>query len=414
MPSDVVVFKKGSTYAAFNRLDLQVAYGADREATISAVRNDKISLQTLQKEALEKKVDFRVLYLMLTDNCNFDCSYCYEKGMHKRGNMSAELAEKAIRMMFYNLRSRPNLPYFLHFYGGEPLLNFPVLKSATLFFRKETARMMREAHVTVVTNGSLLTREIAKFLKDNQVIVCLSVDGRKAINDSERKAKNGSSTYESIVKAFRIARSVGLNPNISFTIGPHNMKRLRKEIAFLNKTFKPGRIVLNPPVITSMEDLKLAREAFCNLVKLREYLWDQNDSDGNLPLFVKRFVQRELSWHHCQCHRHQLVVRSDGVVGPCLFLQNNSTYFNTTVDTLSKSYTDGSPFEMFTRRLAVNIKKCSACPALMLCRGGCAANVINIGEDINSPDPLMCCFSKGLLEELIWSIYKLNPSEIPL
>lgn len=412
MSKDVIVFKRNETYAAFNRLDLEVAYGNDVSNTVAAVINKKVSVAAFRKLAAQQKVDFRVLYLMLTNYCNFDCKYCYEKELTpKIKNMSTKLARKSIRVMLYNLRSETSKPVYLYLYGGEPLLNLPALKAATLFFRKETLKLKRESYINVVTNGSLLTKEIAKFLKNNSVNVSISIDGSKAVNDSERIAKNGSSAYDNASSAIMVARSVGLPVDLSLTIGYHNIERIKEQVEFLSEVFKPGRIVLNSPIVKSEEDLKLARSAFSKLIKLRKYLWDNDNAEGTLPLFVKRFVQKERGWQHCPCHRHQLVVRCDGVVGPCLLLQNEGAYFKHTIDELAKTYSENSPFEEFTDRASVNIKECAKCPAIMICRGGCAANALKMNGSTHKQDPMLCSFANEILEEIIWSTYELRPSE---
>ncbi len=414
MHKNILVFKNKGRCAAFNRLTLNVAYGNDSAKVTSAVKDNKISLSAYRKRAAQQKVDFRVLYLILTNNCNFNCKYCYEKGlMPKSKDMSAELAKKSIDVMLYNLHADANKPYYLYFYGGEPLLNFPVLKSATLYFRRETSKLKAEAYVSVVTNGSVLTEEIVKFLKDNDVDLSISLDGNKSINDSKRTTKGGSSAYESASKAIGLAQSVGLKFDISFTIGYHNVDKIKEQVDFLENTFRPRRIILNVPVVRNMKDLRLAQKAFGHLIKLRKYLWDSNNTDTILPQFVRRFVDKEYGWRHCPCQRHQLVVRCDGVVGPCLLLQNNNTYFDHTIDELVRAYNENGPFKEFMGRVSVNIKECAKCPALMFCRGGCAANALNINGSLLKPDPLICAFANNILKDLVWSVDELRPENGP-
>ena len=399
-----------STYAAFNRLTLEVAYGASAEEAERAVRNAKVSLDKYKTLAEGQKADIRILNLILTNNCNFNCKYCYETGaMHGSKLMSPDIAKKAIDVL-YDLPSNDKKPYYLYFYGGEPLLNFKVLKYAALRFKEEASRLHRESYMGLVTNGSLLTMEMANFFKEMGIDLAVSLDGQKIITDSQRIMKNGSSAYDAAANAIAIARAADLKFDISFTIGRHNISCIKTQIDYLEREFHPQRIMLNIPVVRTADDLNLARQALKEVIKLRKYLWERDNTDAILPRFAERFVEKDLGWMHCPCQRHQIVVGPEGATGPCLMLYNNNAYFRLKIDQISEGHMDNGPFTELMSRIPVNIKNCRECPALMLCRGGCAANAVNLYNTLLKPDPLMCSSASQILENFIWDAEKMRSS----
>lgn len=416
MSKDLFVFYKSGTYCAFNRLTMDVAYGDTKESVMEAVRNESVNLELYDRLADEQCADYRVLYLILTDNCNFNCEYCYERDFGKASkNMTFETAKKVINVLIHDLPSNPKKPYYLNFYGGEPLLNFPVLKASVEYFIESIKKFGGEYYISIVTNGALITDDVAEFFKCNKIDVFVSLDGSNGVNDYQRKAKNGQSAYDCAAKALRTLSKHGLEANISFTITHNNIDGIEKQIEFLEKEFNTKRIILNPLVIQNKDGLKFARQTFGKLVEFREYLWSRNNTELTLPQLVSRFVSHDYGWKHCACQRHQVVAKPDGTVGPCLLQQNNDKYFNKSIDDIvnCKDHAD-KLFPEFFDRVSVRIPECRDCIALMLCRGGCASNAINIFGDPNKPDLLMCSSAKDVIENIIWDAYKSRPSGKPL
>lgn len=139
--------------------------------------------------------------LQLTQNCNFRCSYCIYSGnnndkqrQHTNVVMSFDTAKKAIDFLCEHSRDSNFLN--ISFYGGEPLLEFELMKKATEYAKKK----LFGKHLTfnMTTNGSLFTNEIVEFCIDNEINVLVSLDGPKEIHDKHRKFANGKGTFDVI------------------------------------------------------------------------------------------------------------------------------------------------------------------------------------------------------------------------
>ena len=144
------------------------------------------------------------LTLQLTQNCNFKCSYCAyanpaigQQRTHSSQNMSVEIAKKAVNFLFAHSMNicSPNIG----FYGGEPLLNFSLLKEVVEY--ADELFQGRTLSYSMTTNGSLFTDEVIEFCLAHNIIVLVSLDGPKEIQDQNRKlAATGGGTFDIVMK----------------------------------------------------------------------------------------------------------------------------------------------------------------------------------------------------------------------
>ncbi|HSQ14932.1 MAG TPA: radical SAM protein, partial [Candidatus Binatia bacterium] len=163
----------------------------------------------------------RTLVLLLTTSCNLACRYCYEdreegcaSAGDGRGGPGAAAGGGTPREM--SLESlRGGVAYLLEhagagrkvsvtFFGGEPLLRFPLIRSAVGEARRMATERGKEISFSITTNGTLLTRETAGFLKENGISVCLSIDGPREIHDRNRPYASGRGSYEDVARGIEL------------------------------------------------------------------------------------------------------------------------------------------------------------------------------------------------------------------
>lgn len=150
----------------------------------------------------------RTLVLMLTFSCNLACRYCYEEreeGCAPRvdagGTQQGMSIDTLRRSVGYLLdHSAGSRKVSVVFFGGEPLLRFPLLRSAVGEARTMARERGKEISFSLTTNGTLLTREIAGFLQENRVSVCISIDGTPEIHDFNRAYASGRGSYEDVTR----------------------------------------------------------------------------------------------------------------------------------------------------------------------------------------------------------------------
>lgn len=147
--------------------------------------------------------------LQLTQDCNFRCKYCIysedknqKQRSHTHKSLSLDTAKKAI--LFYRDHAVDANMYNVGFYGGEPLLQWDLLKEVVLFAEKELDGKFLTFSLT--TNGSLITEEKAEFLEKHNVSVLVSMDGVKALNDANRVFPDGSGTTDTVLKNIAMIR----------------------------------------------------------------------------------------------------------------------------------------------------------------------------------------------------------------
>jgi uncharacterized protein len=148
-------------------------------------------------------VPLQTLVVNVTNQCNLSCTYCYEYGEDKiveteNGKqpkfMSEETARASVDFMLRAAGDNPTA--HLTFFGGETLMNFPVLKSTMAYARARAAEVGKQVDFSLTTNATLLRPEIIEFLAENRVGVTISIDGPEDLQDKFRVFKNGMGSYE--------------------------------------------------------------------------------------------------------------------------------------------------------------------------------------------------------------------------
>ena len=146
----------------------------------------------------------KALCLHIAHDCNLACRYCFaEEGEYhgRRALMSFETGKKALDFLIANSGNRRNLE--VDFFGGEPLMNWQVVKDLVAYGREQEKIHNKNFRFTLTTNGVLLNDEIMEFCNREMSNVVLSLDGRREINDKMRPFRNGSGSYDMIVPKFQ-------------------------------------------------------------------------------------------------------------------------------------------------------------------------------------------------------------------
>ncbi len=141
----------------------------------------------------------RNIALFITQNCNLRCTYCYGDGggYGSSGHMALGTARRAVEWLIEHSGAVKKLG--ISFFGGEPFLNFPLMKEVVAYAKKRGEEAGKEFEFGVTTNASLLDEKKIAFLKENKVMPLVSFDGSKEIQDAQRPFKGGRGSYEAIV-----------------------------------------------------------------------------------------------------------------------------------------------------------------------------------------------------------------------
>ena len=146
----------------------------------------------------------KALCLHIAHDCNLACKYCFaEEGEYhgRRTLMSPDVGKKALDFLIANSGNRQNLE--VDFFGGEPLMNWQVVKDLVAYGREQEKQHKKHFRFTLTTNGILLNEEVMEFCNREMDNVVLSIDGRKEVHDRMRPFRKGAGSYEWIVPKFQ-------------------------------------------------------------------------------------------------------------------------------------------------------------------------------------------------------------------
>jgi uncharacterized protein len=200
-------------------------------------------------------VPLTTMVLNVTNQCNLSCTYCYEYGADKivdtaNGKqpkfMTEETAREAVEFMLKESGASPVA--YLTFFGGETLMNFPVLKRTVGYARERAAACGKQVHFSLTTNATLLRPEIIEFLADHDIGVTVSIDGPQDIQDRFRVFQNGRGSYDLVApKIEQLLRRHTTRPigaRVTLASGTVDVKRiyrhLTEELGFSEVGFAPA------------------------------------------------------------------------------------------------------------------------------------------------------------------------------
>ena len=240
-------------------------------------------LKELQEAGLLFSPDFSVpdtfaeepilksLCLHVAHDCNLRCGYCFadtgDFGGH-RALMSKEVAQKAIEFAIKGSKKRHNLE--LDLFGGEPLMNMPVVKFIVDYVRKREKETGKNIKLTLTTNGTLLTDEIVTYLNDNRVMLVLSLDGSKKTHDHMRPYPGHLGSFDKAVEGFKkvIESRRGRNYNLRGTY-THNIPHFADDVLAM---LEVGSEISMEPVVGTNEPYVLTEDDWQILDKEYEKL----------------------------------------------------------------------------------------------------------------------------------------------
>ena len=192
------------------------------------------------------------MVLNVTNQCNLACTYCYEYGEDKivdteHGKQAKFMAEQTAHDSVDFLMRESGRVAHLTFFGGETLLNFPVLKSTIAYARQRAAEAGKEIDFSLTTNATLLKPEIIEFLAEHQVGVTISIDGPREMQDRFRVFHNGAGSYDvvapKIKELLRVHRTRPIGARVTLTSDTLDITRiyrhLTEEIGFWEVGFAP-------------------------------------------------------------------------------------------------------------------------------------------------------------------------------
>jgi len=346
----------------------------------------------------------KAMCLHVAHDCNMICKYCFgDKGAFEgvRSLLSFETGKKAIDFLLEHSGARRNLE--IDFFGGEPLMNFDVVKRLVTYGREAEKVYKKNIRFTITTNGLLLDDVKADYINENMDNVILSIDGRREINDNMRRTVNDKGTYDIITKNYLrfvekrkgtyYVRGTFTRENLDFS---EDVKHLADQ-GFQNISIEP--VVTDPSVSFALRD-EDRDDIFREYDKLTDLYLEYARSGKqfaffhfNIDLEQGPCVVKRVSG--CGAGTEYVAVTPEGDIYPCHQFVGNQDF------KLGNVYDDcfeNRLYDEFNRAHIYNKKKCRECWAKFYCSGGCHANAYHMNRDIREPYALGCELEKKRIE----------------
>ncbi len=401
--ADEIIARLHSTY---NEMEITEAI----EEVNQLKEDGQLFTQDIYQPFVEKFKETRqtvvkALCLHIAHDCNLACKYCFaEEGEYhgRRELMSFEVGKKALDFLVANSGNRVNLE--VDFFGGEPLMNWDVVKQLVEYGRSLEEKNNKKFRFTLTTNGVLLNDEIMEYLNKEMSNVVLSLDGRKEVNDNMRPFRTGKGSYDLIVPKFQklaesrnqtdyYVRGTFTRDNLDFS---EDVKHFA-DLGFKQMSIEPVVGPEEDPYSIREEDLPVIMEEYDKLAL--EYIKREKEGKGfnffhfMIDLNQGPCVYKRLSG--CGSGTEYLAVTPWGDFYPCHQFVGNEEF-------LMGNVSDGIVREdLITKFSNCNVyskEKCKNCFARFYCSGGCAANSYNFHGTINDAYDIGCEMQKKRVE----------------
>ncbi len=349
--------------------------------------------------------EIKALCLHAAHDCDLRCTYCFAATGSFHGGrslMTAEVGRAALDFLFARSGSRNVLE--VDFFGGEPLLNFPMVKETVAYGRELERKTGKRVRFTLTTNGMGLTDEVGEFLNREMYNVVISIDGRPEVHDALRKTVSGDGSHATILANAK--RFVATRGDKSYyvrgTFTNRNLDFADDVLYLADQGF--GNVSVEPAVLDSRSPLALGTEhldailvEYGRLAQLmatrrregRNFLFFHFNIDfGGGPCVYKRLSG-------CGAGSEYLAVTPQGDLYPCHQFVGEPQFLLGNVMTGELDTTRMKPFR---RDPAVELEKCRSCWAKMYCGGGCAANAWHQNGNLNEPYDLECRMERRRVE----------------
>jgi uncharacterized protein len=346
----------------------------------------------------------KALCLHVAHDCNLRCVYCFgDTGAFDgdRSLMSFETGKKAIDFLIAHSGARRNLE--VDFFGGEPLMNFDVVKQIVNYGDAAAEQIDKNIRWTMTTNALLLDEEKADYLNQTMDNIVLSIDGRPKIHDLMRPSANGRGTYDTVIKNIKHLRDIRKGKYYLRGTFTKNNLDFSKDVCHLADMGFPN--ISMEPVVTSDENTfaitaddipsilteyeKLA-DIYLNYAKSgKQFAFFHFNIDPTQgPCVIKRVSG-------CGAGTEYAAISPQGDIYPCHQFVGNEDF---KLGNLNDKSFENTLYDKFNEAHIYNKTACRKCWAKFYCSGGCHANAYYSNDDLLIPNEISCILEKKRVE----------------
>lgn len=394
----------------YNLTDVQFdeAYSEVKELEEGSMLFTNDNFYDLSLDVVNRPTNVKAICLNVAHTCNLSCEYCFAKGGKYHGPdaiMTTETAKKAIDFLISNSGNHYNLD--VDFFGGEPLMNWNVVKETVDYARSLEEKYNKHFNFTLTTNGMLLDDDKIDYLNENMKNVVLSLDGRRETHDEFRKTIGGNGSFDTVVPNFQnfVNKRGDKEYYIRGTYTANNLDFTNDVKTYLDLGFK--RTSLEPVVGNSESEYALKDNDLETLYKEYEKLADMMiEAIDNNDEFIFYHYMIDLENGPCAHKRisgcgsgtEYMAITPTGDLYPCHQFVGNDDFI---LGDLENGIIRNDIIDTFKKCNCYSKEECKSCWANMYCSGGCAANNYNANGDINKTHEYSCKLFRKRIEMAI-------------
>ncbi|MBR4857757.1 MAG: thioether cross-link-forming SCIFF peptide maturase [Clostridia bacterium] len=379
---DDVIAEISSKYADIPLSDIEECYGQICELKDAGKLFAPETFEPMAGHLKQKTAGVvKALCMHIAHTCNLNCSYCFaSQGKYhgERALMSFEVGKRALDFLIENSGTRRNLE--VDFFGGEPLMNFEVVKQLVKYARSTEKEHGKNFRFTLTTNGVLIDDDVIDFANKEMSNVVLSLDGRKEIHDRYRVDYAGNGSWDKIVPKFQklVEARGGKNYYMRGTFthaNPDFLKDIQQmlDLGFTELSMEPVVCAPGEPSELTAEDMPVVMDQYEKLAELML----SRDKEGRPFTFYHYMI--DLTGGPCIYKRisgcgsgtEYMAVTPTGELYPCHQFVGEEKF---RLGDIWEGVTNTSIQNEFAECNVYSREECRTCWARLYCSGGCAAN----------------------------------------
>ena len=353
-------------------------------------------------------------YIVVTENCNFNCKYCFISKIVQKDapskTMTPEVAKKAVALLQRTYeRQQSAYDKTITFYGGEPLLNINVIQS----FMEEVEKIKsseqywpHDVKYALISNGALISDEILNILRKYGIALSISYDIDK-IAHSNRVSKNHEDSFRIVREKIELCKEWGYPFSLSITISEDTIQN-REDVIKEIKQINPATVAFNmlipnehgiPPASYYERATDFMIEAFKELREVGIF-------EDRIMRKVQAFEDGKLFLYDCCASGgNQYVIDPSGNIGICHGYLNNGKYFSDNVSNSNFDFRDNEVYRFWRNRTPLRMEQCKDCECLGICGGGCPYAADFMHGSIYEVDDRFCIHAMKVLQWMINDLY---------